>query len=242
MRPLRTVHPPYRDRRDAGQALAEALGHHLHEPNLLVLALPRGGVAVGYEVAKALHAPLDIWVVRKLGLPGHEEYAMGAIASGGVRVMNPLPGIEVSPQAVAEVLARERDELVRREQRYRGDHPAISPRGRHVILVDDGLATGATMRAAALAVRQQAPARLVIAVPVGARDSCEELADVADEVVCPFMPEPFHAVGLWYEHMTQASDEEVCQWLDRAWTERSLQIRQGGTAATPEAPRTEKTP
>jgi predicted phosphoribosyltransferase len=242
MRPLRTVHPPYRDRRDAGQALAEALGHHLHEPNLLVLALPRGGVAVGYEVAKALHAPLDIWVVRKLGLPGHEEYAMGAIASGGVRVMNPLPGIEVSPQAVAEVLARERDELVRREQRYRGDHPAISPRGRHVILVDDGLATGATMRAAALAVRRQAPARLVIAVPVGARDSCEELADVADEVVCPFMPEPFHAVGLWYEHMTQASDEEVCQWLDRAWTERSLQIRQGGAAATPEAPRTEKTP
>lgn len=242
MRPLRTVHPPYRDRRDAGQALAEALAHHLHEPNLLVLALPRGGVAVGYEVAKALHAPLDIWVVRKLGLPGHEEYAMGAIASGGVRVMNPLHGIEPSPEAVAKVLARESDELARRERRYRGEHPAISPRGRHVILVDDGLATGATMRAAALAVRQQSPARLIIAVPVGARDSCEELAEVADEVVCPFMPEPFHAVGLWYDHMTQASDEEVCQWLDRAWTERSQQIRQGQTASAREAPSTGKTP
>lgn len=233
MRPLRTVQPPYRDRRDAGQALAEALAHHLHEPNLLVLALPRGGVAVGYEVAKALHAPLDIWVVRKLGLPGHEEYAMGAIASGGVRVMNPLPGISVSSRAVAEVLAREQDELVRRERRYRGEHPAISPRGRHVVLVDDGLATGATMRAAALAVRQQGPARLIVAVPVGARDSCEELSEVADEVVCPFMPEPFHAVGLWYDHMTQASDEEVCDLLDKAWAERSAQIRQAATTSAP---------
>jgi len=242
MRPLRTVQPPYRDRRDAGQALAEALGHHLNEPNLLVLALPRGGVAVGYEVAKALHAPLDIWVVRKLGMPGHEEYAMGAIASGGIRVMNPLPGINVPSVAVAEVLAREQDELARRERRYRGEHPAISPRGRHVILVDDGLATGATMRAAALAVRQQRPARLIIAVPVGARDSCEELADIADEVVCPFMPEPFHSVGLWYEHMTQASDEEVCEWLDKAWAERALQFKQGhatqaqGSASVEKAP------
>ena len=231
MRPLRTVQPPYRDRRDAGQALAEALSEHLNEPNLLVLALPRGGVAVGYEVAKALHAPLDIWVVRKLGLPGHEEFAMGAIASGGVRVMNPLPGIELSSPAVAEVLAREQDELVRREQRYRGEHPRISPRGRHVILVDDGLATGATMRAAALAVRQQGPARLIIAVPVGARDSCEDLMEIADEVVCPFMPEPFHAVGRWYDHMTQASDEEVCELLDRAWAERALRVRASATAA-----------
>lgn len=236
MRPLRTVHPPYRDRRDAGQALAEALGQHLHEPNLLILGLPRGGVAVAYEVAKALHAPLDIWVVRKLGLPGHEEYAMGAIASGGVRVMNPLQGIEWSSQAVADVLAREQDELQRRERRYRGDHPAVSPRGRHVILVDDGLATGATMRAAALAVRQQAPAKLTVAVPVGARDSCEALADVVDEVVCPFMPEPFHAVGLWYDHMSQASDEEVCELLDKAWTERSLEIGQAAQAIEPTRP------
>jgi len=233
MRPLRTVHPPYRDRRDAGQALAEALADHLHEPNLLVLALPRGGVAVAYEVAKALHAPLDIWVVRKLGLPGHEEYAIGAIASGGVRVMNPLQGLPVSSQALADVVAREQDELQRRERRYRGDHPAISPRGRHVILVDDGLATGATMRAAVLAVRQHAPARLIVAVPVGARDSCEALADVADEVVCPFMPEPFQAVGLWYDPMTQASDEEVCEILNRARTERSLAIRQSAQTGSP---------
>ena len=233
MRPLRTVHPPYRDRRDAGKTLAATLAHHLHEPNLLVLALPRGGVAVAYEVAQALHAPLDIWVVRKLGLPGHEEYAIGAIASGGVRVMNPLLGLPVSSQALADVVAREQVELQRRERRYRGDHPAISPRGRHVILVDDGLATGATMRAAVLAVRQQAPARLIVAVPVGARDSCEALADVADEVVCPFMPEPFQAVGLWYDPMTQASDEEVCEILNRARTERSLAIRQSAQTGSP---------
>ena len=230
MKPLRTVKAPYRDRRDAGQALAEALGQYLHQPNLLILALPRGGVAVGYEVAKALHAPLDIWVVRKLGLPGHEEYAMGAIASGGVRVMNPLPGMSVAPEVVAKVLAREEAELTRRELRYRGGHPAISPRGRHVILVDDGLATGATMRAAALAVAQQHPAHLTVAVPVGARESCAELADVADEVVCPFMPEPFHAVGRWYDHMTQASDEEVCELLDQAWTQRAHEVRQAQAA------------
>jgi len=123
--------------------------------------------------------------------------------------------------------------LQRRERRYRGDHPAISPRGRHVILVDDGLATGATMRAAVLAVRQHAPARLIVAVPVGARDSCEALADVADEVVCPFMPEPFQAVGLWYDPMTQASDEEVCEILNRARTERSLAIRQSAQTGSP---------
>ena len=229
MRPLRTIKPPYRDRTDAGQALAEALGHHLHEANLLILALPRGGVAVGYEVAMALHAPMDIWVVRKLGLPGHEEYAMGAIASGGVRVMNPLPGMSVAPEIVAKVLAREEAELTRREHRYRGDHPAISPRGRHVILVDDGLATGATMRAAALAVRQQQPAHLTIAVPVGASESCAELADVADEVVCPFTPEPFHAVGRWDAQMTQASDEEVCDLLAKAWARRAHEVQQERT-------------
>lgn len=224
MRPLRTVKPPYRDRRDAGQALAEALSHHRHRDPLLVLALPRGGVAVGFEVAQALHAPLDIWVVRKLGLPGHEEYAMGAIASGGVRVMNPLHGM--APEVVAKTLAREEAELTRRELRYRGGHPAISPRGRHVILVDDGLATGATMRAAALAVAQQHPAYLTVAVPVGAQEGCAELADIADEVVCPFMPEPFHAVGRWYEHMTQASDEEVCELLEKAWAQRAQELRQ----------------
>jgi predicted phosphoribosyltransferase len=248
MRPLRTVKAPYRDRRDAGQALAEALSHHHYQDHLLVLALPRGGVAVGFEVAKALNAPLDIWVVRKLGLPGHEEYAMGAIASGGVRVMNPLPGMSVAPEILAKTLAREEAELTRRELRYRGAHPAINPRGRHVILVDDGLATGATMRAAALAVAQQHPAHLTVAVPVGSREGCAELADVADEVVCPFMPEPFHAVGRWYENMTQASDEEVCQLLEQAWTRRAHEVRQADLSApaagasTPSTPSTSSTP
>jgi predicted phosphoribosyltransferase len=213
--------PAYRDREDAGCALAEKLSHYQDQANVLVLALPRGGVAIGYEVAKALHAPLDVFVVRKLGLPGHEEYAMGAIASGGVRVMNPLPGMSVSPEAVATVLAREQIELQRREAMYREHRAPISIAGRTVILVDDGLATGSTMRAAALAVRQQHPARLVAAVPVGASDSCKTLSDVVDEVVCPFMPEPFRAVSLWYEYMPQASDDEVKTLLQKAWREHA---------------------
>ncbi len=228
---LRTQTPAYRDREHAGRVLAQLLAGHVGQPPPLVLALPRGGVAVAYEVAQALHAPLDIWVVRKLGLPGHEEYAMGAIASGGVRVMNPLPGMDLKPEAVARVVAREEAELLRRERVYRGDHPAASVTGRHVILVDDGLATGATMRAAALAVRAGHPSRLTIAVPVGARDSCESLADVADEVVCPFMPEPFQAVGLWYEHMPQASDEEVRHLLGQAWHEHVRELRHGRPAS-----------
>ncbi len=219
-------HPPwdrplFRDRAHAGRVLAERLAEHLgpevESPNLLVLALPRGGVPVAHEIAQALRAPLDIWVVRKLGLPGRPEYAMGAIASGGVRVMNPLPGMQVSPEALARVLAQEEAELARRERVYRGEHPAASVAGRHVILVDDGLATGATMRAAALAVRAQHPARLTVAVPVGARESCAELADVCDELVCAAMPQPFRAVSLWYGQMPQCSDEEVRTLLDQAW-------------------------
>lgn len=188
---------PFHDRHHAGRILAEKLSHYFGRPNLLVLALPRGGVAVGFEVARALQAPLDIFVVRKLGLPGHEEYAMGAIASGGVRVMTPLPGLAVSPEAVAEVVAREQAELVRREHLYRGQRPAISLRGRTVIMVDDGPATGATMRAAVLAIRQQHPAHLMVAVPVGAEDTCQALRDEVDEVVCAATPQPFRAVGLW---------------------------------------------
>ena len=207
---------PYQDRRQAGRVLAKMLAHYAGHSNLLVLALPRGGVPVGFEVARALEAPLDIFVVRKLGLPGHEEYAMGAIASGGVRVMTPLHGITVSPEEVAEVVAREQNELLRREHLYRGQRPAISLAGRTVIVVDDGLATGATMRAAVLSIRQQHPARLVVAVPVGAQESCEELRQEADEVVCAAMPHPFRAVGLWYKNFPQTSDDEVSALLEEA--------------------------
>lgn len=207
---------PYENRRQAGRVLADALAHCRGQPNLLVLALPRGGVPVGAEVALALEAPLDIFVVRKLGFPGHEEYAIGAIASGGVRVMNPLPGMTVPPGVLAEVVAREQAELVRREQLYRGERPAIDPLGRTVIVVDDGLATGATLRAALLAIRQQQPARLIAAVPVGAAESCRELQDVADEVVCPATPEPFRAVGLWYREFPQTGDDEVHTLLEES--------------------------
>ena len=216
---------PFHDRRHAGRVLAQKLAHYQGQPNLLVLALPRGGVAVGYEVARALEAPLDVLIVRKLGFPGHEEYAMGAIASGGVRVMNPLPGINLDTQAVAEVVAREENELIRREQLYRSQRPPVSISGRTVILVDDGLATGASMRAALLAVAQQQPARVVVAVPVGAEDSCRELRPEADELVCAAMPEPFHAVGLWYEKFPQASDEEVRTLLEQAYQAHAQALR-----------------
>jgi len=214
----------FNDRRQAGRVLAEHLEHYRGRPNLLVLALPRGGVAVGFEVAHALQAPLDVFVVRKLGFPGHEEYAMGAIASGGVRVMNPLPDATVSPEEVAAVVAREQAELVRRERLYRGDGPAVSLRGRTVIVVDDGVATGSTMRAAVLAIRQQLPARLVVAVPVGAEDTCEQLRAEADEVVCCATPRPFRAVGLWYRNFPQASDDEVHELLEEARREHALSI------------------
>ncbi|WP_341919663.1 phosphoribosyltransferase [Polaromonas sp. YR568] len=213
---MRDTRLPYEDRREAGRVLAGALAHYRGRPHLLVLALPRGGVPVAYEVARALKAPLDVFVVRKLGFPGHEEYAMGAIASGGVRVMNPMPGMHVTPEEVAAAVAREQPELQRREQLYRGQSPAPDLHGRTVIVVDDGLATGATMHAALLAIRQQQPAHLVMAVPVGAADSCNALQGVADEVVCVAMPEPFRAVGLWYRQFPQTSDDEVRTLLDDA--------------------------
>lgn len=224
-------HAVYRDRHDAGRKLAERLAHYRDEPDVLVLALPRGGVAVGYEVAEALHAPLDVFMVRKLGYPGHEEYAMGAITTGGVRVMNPMPGLRVSPEALAHVVAREELELARREQLYRAQRSPINVAGRTVILVDDGLATGATMRAAALAIRQQHPGRLVLAVPVGAPSSVAELTGKADEIVVPAQPEPFFAVSLWYEHMPQASDDEVRALLQRAWTAHAAWIESQQAAA-----------
>lgn len=213
---MSAVRLPLRDRRQAGQMLADHLAQYRDAPQLLVLALPRGGVPVAYEVAQALNAPLDVFVVRKLGFPGHEEYAMGAIASGGVRVMNPLPGLYVSDEEIERVAAHEQAELQRREHLYRGDESPVAIRGRTVIVVDDGLATGATMRAAAEAIRRQGPDHLCVAVPVGARDSCDALSQVADAVVCPATPEPFHAVGLWYHDFPQVSDDEVHQLLEQA--------------------------
>jgi predicted phosphoribosyltransferase len=208
----------FRDRRDAGRVLAGRLGAYAHGPDVVVLALPRGGVPVGYEVARALGAPLEVFVVRKLGVPGYEELAMGAVATGGVRVLNHdiIEGLRVAESAVEAVTAAEQAELRRRERLYRGDRPVPDVRGRTVILVDDGLATGATMQAAVRALRQQQPARLVVAVPTAAPDTCAQLRDDADDVVCAITPEPFHAVGLWYEDFSQTTDEEVRELLARA--------------------------
>jgi predicted phosphoribosyltransferase len=202
---------PFRDRREAGRRLASELAAYANHPDLRVLALPRGGVPVASEVARALGAPLDVFLVRKLGVPGREELAMGAVATGGVRVLNDdiVRGLRISPQVIDAVAAKEQDELVRRERLYRGDHPPIDVRGRTLILVDDGLATGATMLAAVRALRGQQPARIVVAVPIAAPESCEELRTEVDEIICAITPEPFHAVGFWYEDFSQTTDEEV---------------------------------
>ena len=225
---MTAVRFPFRDRRHAGRVLAGKLEQYRGRTGLLVLALPRGGVAVGFEVARELQAPLDIFVVRKLGLPGHEEYAMGAIASGGVRVMNPLPGITVRPEAIAAVIQREQAELERREQFYRKQRPAVPIRGRTIIVVDDGLATGSTMQAAVLAIRQQHPLHVAVAVPVGALDTCAALRQQADEVICAETPEPFRAVGLWYDEFPQSTDDEVCALLEEARREHAIATRLSG--------------
>jgi predicted phosphoribosyltransferase len=208
----------FQDRADAGRQLAAKLSRYAGRSDVLVLALPRGGVPVAYEVAQALHAPLDVFLVRKLGLPGHEELAMGAIATGGVRVLNDevVRALRVPEEVIDQVTAEEQRELERREREYRSDRPPPDVRGRIVILVDDGLATGSTMRAAVAALRQQGPARIVVAVPIGAPETCAKLRDEADEAVCARTPEPFYAVGLWYEDFSQTSDDEVRELLDRA--------------------------
>jgi putative phosphoribosyl transferase len=208
----------FTDRYHAGRRLATALAPYAGRPNLLVLALPRGGVPVGFEVARALHAPLDVMLVRKLGVPGHEELAMGAIASGGVRVLSDdiVKALGIPDRVIATVAANEESELARREHAYRDNRPPPDVRGKTVILVDDGLATGSTMRAAAAALQAQHPERLVIAVPVAPRETCQSLLNAADDVVCPTVPEPFFAVGNWYEDFSQTTDEEVRQLLARA--------------------------
>jgi predicted phosphoribosyltransferase len=208
----------FADRREAGRVLAQDLLRYRDDPSVLVLALPRGGVPVAFEVAQALDAPLDVFIVRKLGLPGHEEYAMGAIATGGVRVMNPdVANAGIAQSTIEAVTARERVELQRRERLYRGARPPIAIEDRAVILVDDGLATGSTMLAAATAVRKQRPRAIIVAVPVAAAQTCRTLRDVADEVVCPATPEPFMAVGAWYADFRQISDDEVHRLLAAAW-------------------------
>jgi erythromycin esterase-like protein/predicted phosphoribosyltransferase len=222
---------PFRNRGDAGRLLAAKLNAYTNRPDVIVLALPRGGVPVAYEVAQILGAPLDVFVVRKLGVPGHEELAMGAVATGDVRVLNDqiVRALRIPDYVIDAVAVQEQQELRRRERLYRGGRPPPDVRGRTVILVDDGLATGATMHAAIKALRQQQPARIVAAVPTAAPESCEALRAEVDEVICAIMPEPFHAVGLWYEDFSQTMDEEVRDLLART---QPPEQRQAGTGPT----------
>ena len=205
----------FRDRMDAGAQLAAQLSPYARHPNVVVLGLPRGGVPVAYQVARRLEVPLDVFMVRKLGVPGQTELAMGAIASGGVRVLNPdvVAAVRISEAEIAQIADREQRELDRQQRAYRGDRPFPALAGRTVIVVDDGLATGSTMRAAVTALRQMQPARIVVAAPVAASDTCRSLAQDADEVVCVSTPEPFHAVSTWYQDFSQTTDEEVRKLL-----------------------------
>jgi predicted phosphoribosyltransferase len=205
----------YANRREAGAALAAELSQYRGRGDVVVLALPRGGVPVGYEVARALEAPLDVFVVRKLGAPGHRELAMGAIASGGVRVLNRdvIGWYGISPAAIEATAREELAELERRERAYREGRGGLDLKGRTVILVDDGLATGSTMKAAVQAIRERGPARIVVAAPVGAPQTCNELQELADEVVCARTPDDFAAVGQWYVDFSQTGDSEVCELL-----------------------------
>jgi putative phosphoribosyl transferase len=207
----------FANRREAGRKLATKLISYVHRPNLLVLALPRGGVPIAYEVARALHAPLDVFLVRKLGVPWNEELAMGAIATGGVRVLNrETMDRDIPDWVVDDVAEREQEELERRERLYRGDRPAVDIQDRTIILVDDGLATGSTMRAAAIAIRQMKPLKIVVAVPVSPPETCEAFRSEVDEVICAITPDPFIAVGAWYADFTQTSDDDVRQLLEQA--------------------------
>jgi predicted phosphoribosyltransferase len=208
----------FQDRSEAGRLLAAKLRKFANRPDVVVLALPRGGVPVGFEVAKALNVPLDVFVVRELGVPGHEELAMGAIASGGARVLNQdvVRGLGIPEYMIDAVAAKEEQELGRREREYRNGRPPIDVRGRTVILVDDGLATGSSMRVAAAALRQRNPAQIIVAVPVASPDTCNEFETEVDQIICAATPEPFVAVGRWYRNFSQTSDEEVRELLRQA--------------------------
>lgn len=217
----RQIDERFQDRTDAGKFLAQQLTQYSENPNVIVLALPRGGVPVGYEVAAALHAPLQVFLVRKLGVPGHEEFAMGAIASGGISFLNDevVKRLGISRAQVQRVVDRETEELQRRAEVYDGEFSGHDVRGKIIILVDDGLATGSTMRAAITALKRQKPERIVVAVPVASPETCHELRAEADEVICARTPEDFQAVGQWYENFSQTSDEEVRELLQRARAE-----------------------
>jgi len=212
------MNKPFRDRREAGRLLAEKLVAYADRPDVIVLALPRGGVPIAYEVACALNAPLDVFLVRKLGVPGHEEFAMGAIATGGVRVINDeaVRALRIPDHLIEAVAAKEEQELARREHLYRGDRQPPDIRGKTVILVDDGLATGFTMLAAIKALRKQQAGRIVVAVPIAPPETCDQMREQADDVICAVTPEPFYAVGLWYEDFSQTTDDEVRDLLKRA--------------------------
>jgi predicted phosphoribosyltransferase len=205
----------FEDRADAGRRLAERLSEYADQPGVIVLALPRGGVPVAAEVARSIRAPLDVLLVRKLGVPGHEELAMGALASGGVRVLNEdvIRSLQIPDEVIDRVALKEQRELERREGAYRAARPHPKLWGRVVILIDDGLATGSTMRAAVSAVRAQGPSQIVVAVPVAAVSTCEEFQELADACVCLETPDPFQAVGLWYDNFSQTTDDEVRELL-----------------------------
>ncbi|HSW70748.1 MAG TPA: phosphoribosyltransferase [Gammaproteobacteria bacterium] len=208
----------YLNRQAAGQMLATALAQYAKKKEALVLALPRGGVPVGYEIAKALQTPLDVFIVRKLGVPGHEELAMGAIAMGGICILNDniIRELRISPEAIKRVSQEEQKELERRIERYRGSQPFPTLSKRLIILVDDGIATGATIRAAVTALKKEKPAKLIIAVPVAEKSTCEKLSALVDQFICPLRPLYFNAVGTWYESFDQTSDEEVRSLLKKA--------------------------
>ena len=218
---------PFRDRHEAGQRLAAQLVQYRHRPDVLVMAIPRGGVPVASGVATALAAPLDVVVVRKLGLPSQPELAMGAIASGGVRVLNPdvVRALRIPDRIIDSVVGREIVELERRELMYRGDWPGMDPSGLTVILVDDGLATGSSMRAAIAALRARGAASVVVAVPVGPPSTCREITRLADDFVCPNQPASLRAVGEWYDDFSQTTDEEVRELLGRSRAARAAVVR-----------------
>jgi predicted phosphoribosyltransferase len=207
----------FQDRTEAGLALAKALSAYTNKQNVLVLALPRGGVPIADAVAKELSLPMDVWLVRKLGVPWQEEFAMGAVSMGGICHVdsNIVSGLGIPDSFIQETVARERAELDRRNKLYRHDKPAPDLQGKTVIVVDDGIATGATMHAAVLSLREARAQRIVVAVPVGSASACSTLENIADEVVCAHMPEPFYGVGQWYRDFSQTSDDEVLEILNQ---------------------------